>query len=75
LTGDSPILSLNLWYDQGKSNWTSLTGLDSYSLSEYFKVDKLTPGQDYKFKYRAINIFGIGAFSEEYSVKAATKPD
>ena len=30
---------------------------------------------DYKFKYRAINIFGVGAFSAESTVKAAMRPD
>jgi hypothetical protein len=35
----------------------------------------LSPGQDYKFKYRAINIFGVGAFSAESTIKAASKPD
>ena len=35
----------------------------------------LSPGHDYKFKYRAINIFGVGAFSAESTIKAASKPD
>lgn len=38
-------------------------------------VTLLTPGQDYKFKYRAINIFGEGIFSDEVTVKAATAPE
>jgi hypothetical protein len=37
-------------------------------------VTLLTPGQDYKFKYRAINIFGEGVFSDIVTIKAATKP-
>lgn len=35
----------------------------------------LQPGHDYNFKYRAINIFGIGEFSDVSTVKAATTPD
>jgi len=38
-------------------------------------VGLLTPGRAYKFKYRAINIFGEGAFSQESTVIAAMKPD
>jgi hypothetical protein len=50
-----------------------------YSLDEYYTVGLpdglLTPGLDYNFKYRAINIFGEGAFSLVSTVKAAMKPD
>lgn len=79
-TGGSPTISLNLWYDQGADNWITVNGETPwFSMSEYFTVGLpvglLTPGQDYKFKYRAINIFGEGAFSEVSTVKAAMRPD
>jgi hypothetical protein len=35
----------------------------------------IVPGQLYKFKYRAINIHGPGAFSAETPIYASTKPD
>lgn len=61
-------------------NWVSVTGNTPwYSLNEDYTVGLpvglLTPGVDYKFKYRAINIFGEGAFSAESTVKAAMRPD
>ena len=38
-------------------------------------VTLLQPGSSYKFKYRGINAFGEGEFSDESTVVAATKPD
>jgi len=35
----------------------------------------IVPGTLYKFKYRAINIHGIGSFSAESSIYASTVPD
>jgi len=40
-----------------------------------YTVYLLRPGQDYKFRFRAINLFGAGDFSAETVIKAATKPD
>lgn len=69
-------MSLDVWYDQGVDNWVSLHGAAPwFSLDETFIVTLLSPGHDYKFKYRGINIFGEGAFSPESTIKAATKPD
>ena len=63
-TGYSPLISLDLWYDQGIDNWVSLHGgAPFYTLDTTFVVKLLKPGQNYKFKYRGINIFGEGAFS------------
>ena len=79
-TGGSPILSLNLWYDQGVDNWVTVTGESPwFSLGDKFTVGLpdglLTPGLDYKFKYRGINLFGEGEFSAVSTVKAAMRPD
>jgi hypothetical protein len=79
-TGGAPLLSLNLWFDQGTDNWVSVQGeYPWYSLRETRTVGLpgglLVPGRDYKFKYRGINLFGIGAFSSDVTVTAATKPD
>ena len=35
----------------------------------------IVPGTEYKFKYRAINIHGIGSFSGESLIYASTIPD
>jgi hypothetical protein len=79
-TGGSPLLSLNLWYDQGVDNWVSLIGNTPwFTLDDKFTAGLpdglLIPGQDYKFKYRGINLFGEGAFSAISTVKAAMRPD
>lgn len=75
-TGGSPLISLDVWYDQGIGNWVSLQGADPfYTLDDSFVAELLTPGHYYKFKYRGINIFGEGAFSAESILQAASKPD
>jgi hypothetical protein len=35
----------------------------------------VAPGQYYKFRLRASNIYGFGAFSEEFSFKASEEPE
>lgn len=40
-----------------------------------YTVYLLTPGQNYNFRYRGINMFGVGQFSSVTTVQAATKPD
>lgn len=55
----------------GETPWFSLN--EEYTVG--LPVGLLTPGVDYNFKYRGINIFGEGAFSAESTVKAAMKPD
>jgi len=44
-------------------------------LQTTYTVYLLTPGKNYKFRYRAINLFGTGEFSAESVIQAATKPD
>jgi hypothetical protein len=61
LSGGSPVLSLNLYWDQGVGIWVSLVGASPfYTLDLSYAVTLLQPGHEYQFKYRAINIFGIG---------------
>ena len=53
-----------------------LNGQDPFpSLEEFHTVKALVPGHDYQFKYRGVNIFGLGEFSDPVTVKAATHPD
>jgi hypothetical protein len=76
LRGGSPVISLEIWYDQGVDNWIPLFGAAPFhSLDETYTVGPLFPGHYYNFKYRAVNIFGLGAFSEVSTIQAATKPD
>lgn len=46
LTGGSPILRFELWFDQGIDEWIQVTS----SLIEEYTVFGLTLGQEYKFK-------------------------
>jgi hypothetical protein len=47
-TGGSPLISLDIWYDQGIDNWVSLQGADPFfTLDETFLVKLLTPGENY----------------------------
>jgi hypothetical protein len=68
----SPILTLELFYNQGSLNeWTSLH--ESSSLT--FFVENLLPGEFYEFKYRAFNIFGYSEFSSATTIQAACEPE
>ena len=75
--GGSPIISYGLWWDQGVSNWVHISGeFPNYTTNDVeHTVSLLTPSAAYRFKYRAINIFGEGAFSGETIVISATLPD
>lgn len=55
----------------GNTPWFSMN--EKYTVG--LPIGLLTPGLAYKFKYRAINIFGEGAFSAESTVYAAMRPD
>lgn len=70
-TGDSPILSYNLYWDNG-SGATTIELCDT--LVTQFTVTELQGGVNYLFKVRATNIYGYGAFSDEFSITAATQP-
>ena len=55
-TGGSPILSYELQWDQGTGTWASLVGYNPYSTATSFVTPStLTTGNQYQFKYRAVN--------------------
>jgi hypothetical protein len=61
-TGNSAILSYNLYWDNG-SGTTNVQLTDSLITS--YTVIGLTGGQSYKFKVRARNIYGYGDWSTD----------
>ena len=81
--GGSRILALDVWWDQGVSNWVPIstegptvlsTGSPSQAEVQH-TVSLLSPSASYRFMYRAVNLFGYGPFSAESLIIAATKPD
>ena len=69
--GNSAILTYNLYWDKG-------TGLTDFELVDKFvsnfRVTGLVGGLNYRFKVRASNVYGYGAFSPEYSLEASDLP-
>jgi hypothetical protein len=79
--GDSEILSYNVQWDRGLgTNFYELVGgADAYMslefvLNEATIFESLTPGHSYQFRYRALNKYGWGPFSDVASFKAAAIP-
>lgn len=71
LSGDSNILSYNLYWDNG----TGVTNIELVDANlTQFTVSALTGGLNYKFKVRARNVYGYGNFSTEYIVAATDFP-
>lgn len=70
--GNSAVLAYNLYWDNG-SGTTEIALLDALSTS--LSVAGLTGGTNYRFKVRARNIYGSGAFSTELVVLASDIPD
>jgi hypothetical protein len=69
--GNSEILSYNLYWDDG----TGVTDIELVdSLITEFRVTGLQGGVNYRFKVRALNIYGYGDFSDEYSLEASDLP-
>jgi len=81
--GGTPVLSLELQWNQGDANatWTALVGGTLDSLQTQFTVqDSVNPylvqsGQYYSFRYRAKNRQGWGSFSSSTSIISANVPD
>jgi hypothetical protein len=69
--GNSAVLAYNLYWDNG-SGTTAIALLDA--LSTTLSVPGLTGGTYYRFKVRARNIYGPGAFSTELVVLASDLP-
>ena len=70
-TGDSDILSYNLYWDDG-SDTLDIELCDE--MRTQFVVTGLVGGQIYKFKVRARNIYGYGLFSPEFELEASDMP-
>lgn len=70
-TGNSDILSYNLYWDDGLGT-TNIELIDDLVLMH--TVLALQGGLNYKFKVRALNIYGYGEFSTEYIVEASDYP-
>ena len=69
--GNSAILTYNLYWDRGTGE-TNFELVDA--LVSDFRVTGLVGGLNYRFKVRASNIYGYGAFSTEYSLEASDLP-
>jgi hypothetical protein len=72
----SPILSYELQMDDGLAGpFTSLVGFSTYSLqTSFIATHGVVKGREHRFRYRALNMIGWGAFSAESYVLAATVP-
>jgi hypothetical protein len=76
--GGSALTSIALYWDAGSggASWTALVGESADSLASSFVVTSgVVRGGQHAFKHRAKNIFGWGEYSDEVSIKAATRPD
>jgi hypothetical protein len=64
-TGDSPILSYSLEYDQGTNSWVTVIGdPENYLLNSVIITDGVVAGTLYTFRIRAKNVYG---WSLQYS--------
>jgi hypothetical protein len=70
--GNSEVLAYSLYWDNG-SGTTGIALLDALVTSA--SVPGLTGGTTYRFKVRARNLYGPGAFSPELVVLASDLPD
>lgn len=74
-TGGSPILSYSLEVDEFTgTTWTAVIGLTTYQTDLTYTYTAVSPGQKYKFRYRALNVFGWSDYSDELAKRAATEP-
>ncbi|CDW74138.1 pa14 multi-domain protein [Stylonychia lemnae] len=71
-TGNTPILSYNLYWDDGTSTVT-IPLIDELVTS--YIIEGVEGGHEYKFIVRAKNVYGYGNFSEELSVIPIDLPD
>lgn len=59
-----------------ESDWIDLIGHPGHSLATSFIVTSgVVGGHWYKFRVRALNIYGFGLFADEVSFKASQEPD
>jgi hypothetical protein len=71
-TGNSAILSYNLYWDNGSGSTPSISLTDSLVTS--YTIIGVTSGYTYKFMVRAKNINGYGSFSNSVSITATSEP-
>ena len=72
LDGNSGVLAYTVYWDNGSGS-TTIALLDGLATS--VAVPGLVGGVTYRFKVRARNVYGAGAFSSELSVLASDLPD
>jgi hypothetical protein len=73
INGGSSITSYELQYDNGTGGitYTTLKGsISDPDLALTYTLTTVTQGNSYMVKYRGINIFGQGAFSDETTIMA-----
>lgn len=75
-TGGATVLSYELQMGSPLLNdWASIVGHDPHSLALTHTISTgLVKGQNYTFRYRAVNQVGGGPWSDEITVKAAGLP-
>lgn len=76
--GGATIISYHLQYDDASDSqtWTDLVGLSSDEISDSFGVTAtIQKDHTYRFRYRAKNVHGWGAYSDELSLIAARRAD
>ncbi|MCP3681809.1 MAG: fibronectin type III domain-containing protein, partial [bacterium] len=75
--GGSPIISYELQYDNnsGGITYTTLVGASATpSMALQYTLSSLISGKSYMFKYRGINIYGDGVFSNPTTIVAGNIP-
>jgi hypothetical protein len=76
--GGTPIISYELQIDDGRSGlFKSVNGYsaDSMLLEFTIKETDIMKGTQHRIRYRSKNVIGWGAFSDETTVLAASKPN
>ena len=73
--GNSAILSYQLYWDNGDTTAAEVDILIEDALQLSRVVTGLQQGSDYRFKVRAVNIYGPGEFSDVVTIRASDVPD
>jgi hypothetical protein len=74
-TGNSDILSYQVYWDNGDDAAADLDILLEDDLVLSRTVYNLQQGKDYRFKVRARNIYGYGDYSDVATIRASDVPD
>lgn len=70
--GGLPLLSYEL--QMGSLSLNDLKTISSHSLQTNFFVTQVNKGEDYAFRYRAVNAVGAGQWSDTTILRPATVP-